>query len=182
MTGLWPIPNHPNLRVIHLANPMVSPAIAMWGNTGGTAAASGTYPTGNKAFYTPFLVFEPCVVKQIFFENSSAVSGNVDVGIYDQEGNRLVSSGSTAHAGTITEQVINITDTYLDRGLYYLGFALDNVTGQIFRFTSTSQLQMRRTYGCWTQINAFPLPDPAVFAVDAAIFLVPYAGLYLDTL
>jgi hypothetical protein len=52
--------------------------------------------------------------------NGATASGNMDVGIYDYAGTRLVSSGSTAQSGTSAFQDFDITDTLLGPGIFYL--------------------------------------------------------------
>jgi hypothetical protein len=60
--------------------------------------------------------------------NGAAVAGNLDVAIYKPDGTRLVSAGSTAQSGTTTLQVVDVTDTFLMRGLYYMAMA-SNTSG-----------------------------------------------------
>ena len=60
---------------------------------------SQTWGTGSKALYIPFIIGKPILIKRCMWINSSTVSGNIDVGIYDYNGVRKVSSGSTALAG-----------------------------------------------------------------------------------
>jgi hypothetical protein len=43
---------------------------------------SAVYPTANKAFYAPFFIGEPTTIVKAFTVNGTALSGNVDVGIY----------------------------------------------------------------------------------------------------
>lgn len=138
---------------------------------------SAVWPTANKAFYYPFLVTEaPWTVRRIGVRNGTAVSGNLDVGVYDSEGNRLVSSGSTAQAGTSATQWLDVTDTTLLPGLYYLALALDNVTGTFVRLASLTADQLR-SMGVFVQTSAFPLPASATFAVaDAAYVPVFFAS------
>jgi hypothetical protein len=70
--------------------------------------------------FIPFTVPEPCTVYKMGWGNGAAVAGNLDAGIYKPDGTRLVSTGSTAQSGTTTLQVVDVADTFLDRGTYYL--------------------------------------------------------------
>jgi hypothetical protein len=122
----------------------------------------GAYPTASLALFFPFITDVPILVTQISHENSSTVSGNVDVGIYDELGNRKVSKGGVAQTGTITIQVHDVTDTLLSPGVYYMAFVLDNATGQVNR--ATTPAAVARSCGAKEMASAYPLPATATFA------------------
>jgi len=133
-------------------------------NAAGIGSVTSGGSTGaNIAIYLPVIVRSPCTVYQMGWGNGTAVSGNVDAGIYDKYGNRLVSAGSTAQAGTSTMQTVDVTDTPLQPALYYLALVLDNGTGLIMRplFAAAQNL---RSVGALQQGSAFPLPSTATFA------------------
>lgn len=135
---------------------------------GRAIGATAVWAAANQAFYLPFTIETACTVAQMITWNGTAVSGNVDVGIYSWGGTRLVSSGSTAQAGTSTLQVFDIANTALDPGDYYMAMAMDNVTGQIFRL-SVSQYH-GLAYNIKIQASAFPLPATATFANPTAAY------------
>ncbi len=142
--------------------------------TASTAPASVAWPTANQAFFYPFVINEPFLAQQIGHMNGGTANGNMDVGIYDTQGNRLVSIGSTAQSGTSAEQLFNITDTLLDRGLYYLAIAMDGTTGTSVRASGPSGVGARST-GIWLMSTAFPLPAMATYAALGATIPVPSA-------
>jgi hypothetical protein len=116
------------------------------------------------AVYMPFLVRSPgCVAKLLAWRNGVTISGNIDVGIYDELGNRLVSSGSTLQAGSQLSQSVDITDTPLPPGTYFTGMALDNTTATIYQYSLTSNAP-KQGCGMQAQATAFPLPNPATFS------------------
>jgi len=138
----------------------------------GTGAAA--YPTANQAIFVPFRIAHPIVVTQLFaLVNSS--SGNIDMGIYDAFGTKIVSIGSTAMAGSSVLQAFNITDTKIGPGLFYLAIALDNNTGQLIRVTFTAAAAMK-ALGLAEMATAFALPATATFATAASNYL-PIIGL-----
>lgn len=134
------------------------------------SASSAAWPTANLALYVPFTVEAPFTAKLIGIENGGTASGNIDVGIYDDQQNRLVSKGSTAQSGTTTVQSFDITDTLLLPGLYYLGIAFDGTTGTTRSFTGIT-VPLLGLCGVLQQASAFPLPSPAVFAACATTAL-----------
>lgn len=137
--------------------------------------ASATWPTTNKVLYVPFRLSEPIIVQQLFVHNGAAVSGNIEIAIYSEDGTRIVTSGSTAQAGTSTIQLFDITDTLLGRGAFYFGVSLDNETGQLNRVAPV--LGLCQMIGLLTETpGAFGLPAIATFAAYVDAYL-PLCGL-----
>lgn len=128
------------------------------------ASTSGAWPTANTALFMPMLVPRPFIFKQVGLFNGATVSGNVDMGIYDPAGIRLVSSGSVAQAGTNVTQTIDITDTPVNPGLYYLAIALNNGTGTTFRWTAVTNVW--RAAGILAMASAFNLPATATYSAS----------------
>lgn len=124
--------------------------------------ASATYPSSNRALFVPFRLFVSFTATRMFSYNGASVSGNIDVGIYSSEGNRIVSSGSTAQAGTNALQEFDLTDTTLVPGLYYMAVSMDNTTGTLFR--SVLGVRNVRLANMMQMASAFPLPASATFA------------------
>ena len=144
----------------------------------GAGFASATYPTANLALFIPFVVTEPIVAVQLWCINGAAVSGNVDMGIYDVAGTKLVSIGSTAQSGTSVMQAFNITDTQLGTGRYFLAIALDNTTGTLTR--ATTPAVYLSAFGMAEMGTAFALPATATFAAVTNAY-IPLIGLSTNT-
>lgn len=145
---------------------------------GSGAPTSAAWSAANRALFIPFRLSRPITAVKMFVFNGTTVSGNLDVGIYNKDGVRLVSSGSVAQAGTSQVQVIDIADTFLDIGLFYMAMAMDNSTGHNFR-RSVNNILMRLT-GCLQMASAFPLPATATFASISSSY-VPTMGLTTRT-
>ena len=118
-------------------------------------------------FLCPFRIARPVRVSQIAISNGGTVSGNVDAGIYNADGTKLVSFGSTAQTPTSNAQTFAISATTLTPGLYYAALALSNATGQIFAYTSITA-EKCRVLGLAQMASAFPLPATATFASAAS--------------
>jgi hypothetical protein len=144
---------------------------AAWNNLG-----SSTWIAANRALFIPFVITKPTLIKQLFVLNGAAVSGNIDVGIYDAAGTKIVSSGSTAQAGTTVIQSFDVTDTMLAPGQYYFAVALDNSTGTLLRVTVGGSGYRQQELGMAQQSTAFPLPATATFATIASDY-IPVVGL-----
>lgn len=131
-------------------------------NTGNTfSGITGTWSTASLAVFVPMVVGARTTIYQLAWINGATVAGNADVGIYDRNSNRLVSSGSTAQSGVSVAQVVDITDTVLEPGLYYLAMAMDDATATVCRPSAASQAPLLRASGCGHQTSAFPLPATA---------------------
>lgn len=135
------------------------------------------WPVANRAIYVPFLVFQPLTAVKMFTGVGTA-SGNLDVGIYDSQQNRLVSSGSTAVVGTNAIQIVDIADTLLSPGLFYFALALDNTTATIN--ATAPAVALASAMGVLSQSSAFALPATATFAAAQDAF-VPAVGLTTRT-
>lgn len=144
------------------------------------AHTSVAWPAANRALLVPLYITEPSTVVKLWWMNGAAVSGNVDIGIYRvSDLSRIVSSGSTAQAGTSALQEVDITDTPLAPGTYYLGLACDNTTATFIRLFN--DLRWCRAFGVVQQTSAFPLPATAVPEACASAY-VPLMGASLRTL
>ena len=144
------------------------------------ADASAIWPTANLAIFVPFRIAEPRIAVQLFAKNGATVSGNIDIGIYDRTGVRLVSAGSTVQSGVNDSQEFNITDTLLGAGVFLLAVALDNITGTTFRIAPANAGVLKQ-FGCAQQATAFALPATATLATITSAYL-PYMGIQFRTL
>lgn len=166
----FPIIRHTDRLILSTASPhSIGAALQAMGFAG----VVGTWPTANLAFYIPISVHSTLTVVKMFIENGGTASGNVDLGIYDAGGTRLVSTGSTAQSGTSAIQEFDITDTTLTPGLYYLAMAIDNTTATLQRWSVTTALA--KAIGVCTQASAFALPSSATFATPSSGNL-PFIG------
>lgn len=126
----------------------------------------------NGAIYIPFYLEQGRLAQKMGVQVMTQ-SGNLDVGIYNESGTKLVSSGSTAVAAAGL-QVLDIADTVLNPGTYYMAMAVDNVTAAFKRTSLTAP--MGRVCGVRQQASAFALPSTATFAVYAATY-VPWLAV-----
>lgn len=138
------------------------------GSSGSTA-----WPSANLAIFVPVRLAVPRTVYKIIIGAGSVAGGNFDVGIYDSGGNRLVSSGATARSAT-TEHVLDITDTVIGPGTFYLAMAADGTDAyRLFTPSGTSPvpLQKTRLIGVMGVATSYVLPATVTFA---AATLAPY--------
>jgi hypothetical protein len=150
-------------------------------NTGAVnARASAVWNAVSKIMFMPVPCPGPFTVMKFACENGAAVSGNLDMGLYTPEGQLIVSTGSTAQSGTSGWQVIDVTDTAVPPGWYYLAMVLDNVTGTNDRLGSLAAL--KRMYGCREQLSTFPLPTSATFAVVTDAYIPSFMAMGVVTI
>jgi len=145
------------------------------------AGASGTWPVASTALFFPFTVTgnadeAPRAYTGAIVMNGAAVSGNIDVGIYDPLGNLIAHTGSTAQAGTTAPQRINFaTPVQLKPGRYYLAIAMDNITGTTVRWAPTAQTA--RGAGVRSLASFFPLAASAAAWVGTTQAYVPWVTI-----
>lgn len=141
--------------------------------------ASVAWPLTNKAFFIPFRVTVATVACKMVFGSGTTAGGNVDMGIYDPQGNRLVSTGAQARSAS-SESVVDITDTPLAPGLYYMAMSHDgtaNVIANVPTGTSPVPLAKTKLFGVMMMASAYVLPDPVTYAaVDTAY--IPNMAIY----
>ena len=133
------------------------------------ARTTGAWPTANKAILIPFRLntFERIVSLSIL--NGGTVSGNWDGGIYNSDGVRIVSSGSTAQSGANATQNFTLTSTLLAPGHYYAAFAANNTTGTLGYYATGLGALVLRCLGLKEVTSSFPLPatlTPAAISSD----------------
>lgn len=139
----------------------------------GTAVFTGVWPSANLAIFYPFRLNRRFPVKLFKWLNGSAVSGNIDLGVYDFAGNRKISLGSTAQLGASVIQSGTVSTTWLEPGWYYSGTVFDNTTATIANFKPPAL--WARAALMKQMAAAFPLPATATFANIANAYL-PWGG------
>jgi hypothetical protein len=140
--------------------------------------ASAAWVNANRAIYVPFRIPMAVLCNQMFTYNGATASNNIDIGLYDHTGKRLVSMGSTAQSGTNAIQLFNIADLWLGPGLFYMAMAMDGATGTVFG-SATYNIPDATGLGIAIQETAFALPATATFASPASSNRIPMMGLIL---
>ncbi len=132
------------------------------------------------AIFVPVRTPYPVVVYKLVVGSGTTANGNFDVGIYDRFGTRIVSSGTTAKTSS-TENVVDITDTVLGPGLYYLAMSADDVDNYAMitpSGTSPVPLQKARLWGTLEAASSFVLPATVTMVARTGA-LVPTIAAYL---
>lgn len=125
----------------------------------GASGPSGAqnWPAANLAVYTPLYLSVPVTAYQLFIENGTAVAGNIDLGLFDESFNKLVSKGSTAQAGISSIQYLDVADTLLPAGRYYIGAASDT-SGATQKFNGLAlNASVAGMMGLLQSATSFPL-------------------------
>lgn len=148
------------------------------------AASSTAWPAANRAIAYPFVLTNTATVLKMWVHNGATVNGNFDIGIYDEDWVRKVSSGSTAQAGTSVLQEVDVANTALSAGRYYMALCFDGTTATTQASSISAGLGVSglKALG-WAQqaVGAVTLPDPFVPAVVASNYC-PLFGASLRTL
>jgi len=142
--------------------------------------ASGTWPVGNAAFYVPMWLPWPYQVKRVFWYNGSSVTTvNVDFGIYNADGTRIYSTGSTARSGVSASQFVSPgTEILLLPGRYYFAHSCDSSTVNRGGVAATSGTVGRLALGGILQENLGAVTLPATMTpVTVANVYIPLCGV-----
>lgn len=144
----------------------------------GSTPANISWWGANFAIYVPLVVEETITVTKLFSVNGSSVSGNIDIGLYDESGTKKISTGSVAQSGPNQAQVIDVADTQLTPGRYYFGLAASGAAN--FLGYSLSGAQPYAVGGQYLQSSAFPLPNTATFGAGGSVSIVPIVGVLVS--
>jgi len=161
----YPFPLNPSRLIPPLHAPFIGPLAGRI-----SARANAAWPTANKAIFVPFRLNELMRISNLSVINGGTVSGNIDGGIYTEDGVRIASSGSVVQTGANSTQNLSIAAFNLPPGNYYLGTAMDNTTGTLGRFAAANVSSLR-AIGIKEQASAFPLPSTATFAQITADYV-----------
>lgn len=139
------------------------------------------WPSANRAIYFPFPVDSEIVtvLGGTIVTGINAATHNVDIGIYDSIGTRLMSTGSTAMTNSNASAFLG--DVVLQEGKYYLGIACDSASPQVLSYATTA---LGSNINCFTAVDihqeagAFPLPAVAGFNPPTSSYL-PVLSLYI---
>ena len=138
--------------------------------------ASATWTSANLALYIPFLVYAPITIVAAAWYNGATVTGNCDIGVFDDQQNAIGTLGSTAQSGATGWQP-NAVSWKLNPGTYYMGFSMSSATATVWT-SGVSGVQNGRVAGILSQASAVPLPTTAAtFATLAATISVPLIAL-----
>jgi hypothetical protein len=145
-----------------------------------TPAAASMAWTANLAVFMPMSIPFPYPVRRVWWFNGSAATTNVDFGIYNMDGVKVLSTGSTVASGVSTAQFVDVTDFLLGPGRYYFAWAADGTTNDAFGWTAYTTVFLRLA-GVLQQSTAFPLPATMASAGAASAALLPLCGISRST-
>lgn len=133
---------------------------------------SGTWGTANRAVYIPLTLRRPFTLASMAVYNGATATGNIDLGIYTEDGVLIWSSGSTAQSGTNAYQVVTPgSPVKLPPGRYYIAMACSSTSATIL---GRAFLQHTgRAVGAGIQASAFPLPSTATIAAAPNVLRYP---------
>lgn len=150
----------------------------------GMISLASTAPGANFVYYNPFMIYERATAVKMTYVVGATSNGNCDLGIYDaRTKTRLVNSGSTAQGAINTLQEIDITDTILTPGRYFMALTLSSGTGTIMHTSQVDELFSNVMPAYVETTGGFGLPATAAFAMTTASSpSVPLFGVNFNTL
>lgn len=131
---------------------------------------NGSWAANNRAVYVPITMPRRFTVARFFTANSNA-TGNADVGLYDWLGNRLLSTGTIARAGTNVVQYFGVTDQSFPAGRYYIALVVSTTSGALFASVADQQSYMQIAGVLQEDLGSTVLPatmTPAIYASTVA--------------
>lgn len=144
----------------------------------GASPASTAWPAANRAILIPFRLPKIMTAYQMIVGCGGTGGGNFDCGIYDKFGNLLVSGGSTGRSA-LSEVIVNITDTVLGRGTYYMALSVDGTNNMIA--TAPAQVALVKAVGIRQASSAFVLPATITFETAASAYIPVFGVVFTST-
>lgn len=154
----------------HIFSVSTLSGLALGNSMAGASPAGVAWPAANRALFVPCRIPMSCTIYKMACGTGTGTAGNFDLGFYDQWGNLLVSTGTTGKTTASSERIVDVTDTFIGPGMYYLAMATDGVTGYYATATSVT-ISNQKLMGCREMETAFPLPSTATFATVSTAFL-----------
>lgn len=127
------------------------------GITTGQSYASAAWPNANTAIYIPIYIAEAVTVYEAGIGTGATAGGNFDIGIYQMDGTKVVSSGATARTASAWN-VAGLADTELTPGWYYAAMSADSTANYSGIAPAAGLCE---AMGVCSQDTAYVLPSPA---------------------
>ena len=142
------------------------------------SAPSGiAWPAANRALLIPFRLPVRATVYKMGCGTGTLTTGNFDLGIYDVNGNRLVSTGATAKTTASSERIVDVTDTQLMPGMYYLAMSTDGT--QNYFGTAVGSAPICQLLGLREVDAGYVLPATVTFETYSSATLIPLVSAFL---
>jgi hypothetical protein len=141
--------------------------------------ASPWSDAANTLLAFPFVIEAQTTFYKGFAVTGTSPGSNFEVGILDENYNKIVSSGTISGGAVASVPVMaDFTDTTLPAGLYYAGMSCDaTTTGRWFRCSLTNAADFQ-SFGCWKQAAAGPGSFPTTATpADLTNVAFPLFGL-----
>jgi hypothetical protein len=156
-----------------------SPGSVNLSNTG--TASAVTLPANNYIIYIPIPVRKRTTALKLWVFPQTTGTDNIQLGIYNRAGSKLVATATTAKSTTVDMQVIDITDTKLSPGLYYWALQCAAATATFQGVASTAP----HNAGMGIRSEAagsFGLPTTATWVLDQTLTVTVWGGIITDTI
>lgn len=136
----------------------------------------------NVAYLQPFRMDIGATAVKMCYLVGATPTGNVDMGIYDAEFNLLVSSGAVAQGTLNTLQELDITDTVLHPGNYWMAISASSGSATAFMNNVSDELSLPPV-AMYIATSAHVLPSTVSPVKDTAILTKVIAmAVSFDTL
>ncbi len=135
--------------------------------------SNSAWPVADRAIYQPIRICTPILVVEMLSHVEAQGAGNLELGIYtnDNGPDRKLVSASRA-GGANSAQTVNITDTLVGPGLYWIAMAADATTINCRDFSGGQYTaEELRIFGILQEASAFNLPATATAVKNTGTIL-----------
>lgn len=125
--------------------------------SGSPSFGAGTWPANNLAIYMPLVIPARFTVAR-FMIGTGNTTGTVDIGLYNDAGTRLLSTGNTARSGTSSVQYIDVANQSFPPGRYYIALVVSSASGSVARISMANQYEVRQAGVLQESLGSAVLP------------------------
>jgi len=144
------------------------------------SSTGSAWGTQYRAIYVPIRVTAACVVLKLGYLSAATGTGDMDLGLYNSAGARLVSTGTITKDNSSAVVGVDITDTTISPGLYYL--ALNNASTTDTYCATALSAPIPCAYGVLVEeLASVTLPATASWTVGQTLSFIPILSALLVT-
>lgn len=174
----------PDPQTIDSGSTLNCPMGALVSATAQNLLTSTAWPGAKVVVYIPFVTNRPFTVRSIAWMNGTTPSGNIEVGVYNSAGTRLVTSTSTAAGTTVTLQSVQPSAVTLPgNAQYYFGVTCSATSYTLGMISAAPAAGTCGSLGFMTETTSvFGLTDPwGTVAVLTASETLPHVAISRST-
>jgi hypothetical protein len=149
----------------------------------GQGSSAQAWTTADLVHYAPIRVKRHVIAVKLWFGSEATGTNNIDIGIFNRAGTKIISTGLVAKPASNTCSVQDITDTPLAPDLYYMGMTCVSATATFNMWNLTNAPDLSAQGFRTEQLGAgAALPSTATWIITSSHTRCPRMGIVVDSM